>query len=206
MGNVHSLRREIAEYIPLAMSNLYTKDRRLAEMRNTLITMSTMAYMEAVSAGLPTKAGLQKLAQYHGLAERCTDFSAISKVIEEILLTFCKMVSSLRYHSMSSSVRYCVEYVKKHLHEKITLAMLAQHLFLHPSYLSTLFKTECGRTFSEFLITTKIEEAKKLLSYTNSPFSEIAIQLFFSDQSHFARTFKKHVGITPREYRKGTRL
>lgn len=50
---------------------------------------------------------------------------------------------------------------------------------------------------SEFII----NEAKRLLIYTDMSVSEIALQLDFHDGSHFVKYFKKHVELTPNAYR-----
>ena len=46
----------------------------------------------------------------------------------------------------------------------------------------------------------KINQAKRLFIYSNMTSSEIAFRLGFSSQSHFGQMFKKHTGLTPRQF------
>ena len=61
---------------------------------------------------------------------------------------------------------------------------------------------ELGFTVSTFITRCKLEEARRLLQYTNKPLSVISNYLCFSSQSHFQNTFKKKFGVTPLQYRK----
>ncbi|MCR4660945.1 MAG: helix-turn-helix transcriptional regulator [Clostridia bacterium] len=69
------------------------------------------------------------------------------------------------------------------------------------SRLSTDFKKETGESLSIFILKIKIQEAQRLLRYTDKPLIEIALFLGFSSQSHFSRTFKHYTSITPFEFR-----
>lgn len=51
----------------------------------------------------------------------------------------------------------------------------------------------------------KVEEAKRLLRYTDKTVSAIGLYLGFSSQDHFVRVFKETVGMTPKEYREKKR-
>lgn len=93
-------------------------------------------------------------------------------------------------------------YARHHLSEPIDVAGLAKSLYLSRTYLAAKFKRESGMTLSAFLLKEKIEEAKRLLRYTDKLASAIAAYLGFSSQSHFANTFKKHTGRSPKEYRR----
>ncbi len=53
-----------------------------------------------------------------------------------------------------------------------------------------------------FVLKEKIEEAKRLLRYTDKSLNAIAAYLGFSSQSHFANTFRKYAGKSPSEFRK----
>ncbi|MEH7313803.1 helix-turn-helix domain-containing protein, partial [Priestia megaterium] len=72
---------------------------------------------------------------------------------------------------------------------------------LHPNYLSKIFKKEVGKSVSQYIQEQRIEEAKKLLQLSNYTISEISTLLNFHDQSYFTTTFKKILGVTPKQYR-----
>ena len=69
------------------------------------------------------------------------------------------------------------------------------------SHLSHSFKSETGMALSDFIMLKKIEEAKKLLRYSDKSLSAISTYLGFSSQSHFSRVFKKYTSENPSVYR-----
>lgn len=78
---------------------------------------------------------------------------------------------------------------------------IASELFLSRPYLSRKFKDDSGTTLTDFILTEKTEEAKRLLRYTDKALLSISEHLGFSSPSHFVKVFKKHAGINPGEYR-----
>lgn len=101
----------------------------------------------------------------------------------------------------SKPVIRCMEYIKNHLHEQITVRELAGTVKLNESYLSVLFKRETGVSISGYVISKRVETAKNMLRYSELSLSEISDILHFSSYSHFARTFRKYCGVSPKEYR-----
>lgn len=78
---------------------------------------------------------------------------------------------------------------------------VADTLELSQSYFSHLFMIEVGKTFSEYLNSHRIEEAKKLLKQSNMKLYEVARAVGYTSLEHFSRTFKKQTGISPGKYR-----
>ena len=92
-------------------------------------------------------------------------------------------------------------YVQHNLSKPIDVEALADSMFISRTHLAAKFKQETGMTLTDFILIEKIEEAKRLLRYSDKSLSLIADYLGFSSQSHFTRAFKKYSGKTPREYR-----
>jgi len=65
-----------------------------------------------------------------------------------------------------------------------------------------LFRKETNIPIREYIQRERIKEAKKLITYTDLPLSEISSRLCFTDQSYFTKLFKKQVGVTPIQYKK----
>ena len=93
------------------------------------------------------------------------------------------------------------DFVENNLSLDISLQMVADHVYLHPAYLSKIYKGETGEGFSEFLCRKKMEKAADLLKNSKQKIYEISMDLGYKDTSYFIRKFKKHFGITPQEYR-----
>ena len=87
------------------------------------------------------------------------------------------------------------------MHEKITVATLADYLNLNPTYLSKLFTKETGMNIGDFILKTKITTAQNMLKFSDFSCLDISTTLGFSSQSYFISTFKKITGQTPKEYR-----
>ena len=92
-------------------------------------------------------------------------------------------------------------YVQHHLSEAITAEQIAKELYLSRPYLSRKFIEETGESLTDFILKEKIQEAKRLLRYSDKPLSAISSYLGFSSQSHFSRVFKKYTACTPGDYR-----
>lgn len=86
------------------------------------------------------------------------------------------------------------------IYGKFSLSDLCSELHYGSTRLCTFFREKTGMTIYQTYLKLKIEEAKKLIR-KNTPFNEIAEKLCFDSLSTFAFVFKKHVGMTPSEYR-----
>ncbi len=95
-----------------------------------------------------------------------------------------------------------LSYLRSHCGERITLDEVARVVHLSPSYFSRLFKAETGQTFSDYLLSLRIEYAKNFLRRKDCTLTEVAEQTGFFDQSHFIKAFKHATGVTPGLYRK----
>lgn len=99
------------------------------------------------------------------------------------------------------SVYKVINSIKTNYMNKITLEDMAEQVYFTPQYLSKIFKQETGYTFKQYVCLIRVEASKKLLAEDELSHAEIAYIIGFSDQSHFSKTFKKIVGISPKIYR-----
>lgn len=93
-----------------------------------------------------------------------------------------------------------VRILRAKVYGKFTLADLRDNLHYGTTRLCTFFKEKTGNSIYQTYLKLKIDEAKKLIR-KNKSFSDIADLLCFDSISTFAFVFKKHVGMTPSEYR-----
>ena len=71
-----------------------------------------------------------------------------------------------------------------------------------PNYLNEIITSVMGVSAKQYIQNKVIDEAKRLLAYTDAPISDIAFELHFSTVSYFIRLFRQHTGETPLLYRK----
>ncbi|MBW5445234.1 response regulator [Cohnella sp. CFH 77786] len=92
------------------------------------------------------------------------------------------------------------EFVDQNLHY-VSLHAIADHVGLHPVYLSKIYKSETGRRISDYIQHLKMEKAAYLLSHSHLRIYEISAQLGYSNAHYFIKLFKDFNGLTPQEYR-----
>ena len=96
-------------------------------------------------------------------------------------------------------VENIVDYITEHLTESITLEILANQFFISSKYISSVFHKSMGMTLREYIISKRVEYAKKLLSEGKNV-SEACELSGFGDYSNFIRTFTLIAGISPGKY------
>jgi AraC family transcriptional regulator len=85
--------------------------------------------------------------------------------------------------------------------ERLTLSSLARAVSVHPVHLAREFHRRLGCTIGQQIRRLRVEHACHLLAERKRSLAEIGLAAGFADQSHFTKTFKAVVGITPSEYR-----
>jgi AraC family transcriptional regulator len=85
--------------------------------------------------------------------------------------------------------------------ESLTLAEIADAVCVHPVYLARVFREQYGCTIGEYVRRLRIELACRQLATSDTPLVAIALTAGFADQSHFTKTFKRLVGVTPGQFR-----
>jgi YesN/AraC family two-component response regulator len=90
--------------------------------------------------------------------------------------------------------------IKEHCEEQFTLELFCNQNNINTSFFSSQFHQIAGVTFQDYLNTTRIENAKRLLSQTDNKIGTVATLCGFSDQHYFSKTFKRLTGLTPKEF------
>jgi YesN/AraC family two-component response regulator len=94
------------------------------------------------------------------------------------------------------------EYIYAHFCEPIALSNIAEELGVSPAYLSSVFHSVKGESYSKFILRLRMERATLLLKKCpNTKVYHIAEQIGYASSKHFIGVFKKYFGMTPNEYR-----
>ncbi len=92
-------------------------------------------------------------------------------------------------------------YLDQHVLDSVTLEDLCEHFYKSKAQLIRQFKKKYGITPYSYLLESKLQYAKKLLSQTNIPIKEIAARLQFADEHYFSTYFKQVEKVSPSLYR-----
>ncbi len=169
------------------------------------IANTTLVTRYAIEGGMDEELAFTLSDIYIRQMENCRTIYELNALNEKMVIDFTTKVHQAKKENepcFTEPVSKCIHYISNHVYQKITLLELANESHLSPKYLSTLFKTETGRTISAYISEFRIEEAKKLLLYSTDSYSQISNILSFHSHSYFISVFKKHVGLTPKEFRK----
>ncbi|MGH6981559.1 MAG: helix-turn-helix domain-containing protein [Stellaceae bacterium] len=105
--------------------------------------------------------------------------------------------------SLDPRLRHVRELIEASLDEDLSLERLAREAAIGAHAFSAAFLRTVGTTPHKYVLERRIERAKKLLRSGATPVAEVALQTGFASQSHLATAFKRAVGVTPGEYRRG---
>lgn len=95
-----------------------------------------------------------------------------------------------------------IEVMNSRLQENLSLKMIADELYMNPTYLGRLFKDDVGEPFSSFLTKLRIQKATELLENVTLKVYEVSELVGFKDPAYFSLIFKKYMGMTPQEFQK----
>lgn len=93
------------------------------------------------------------------------------------------------------------QFVERRLAEDVSLTAIADHVYMHPVYISKIFKRETGENVTDYVHRLRMEKAVRMLLHTPCKIYEIAEGLGYQRAHSFINVFKKHTGLTPQEYR-----
>lgn len=123
---------------------------------------------------------------------------SLACLLEEILLTIAiGNVRNSGYRTLKKSIKY----IHENYTEKIKILHLAKLESLSNSRYITLFSKETGKTPSEYILELRLSRACELLLTTDMKISAVGAASGYGDQYFFSKIFKKHIGISPWEYR-----
>ena len=83
----------------------------------------------------------------------------------------------------------------------MSIKLLADEVYLTPTYLSSLFKKTTGSTIGQYLTEIRMNRAQELLTDPGWKLYQVAEMVGFEDANYFAKTCKKKTGMLPSEYR-----
>ena len=130
-----------------------------------------------------------------------------SRTIQEIRDILNNVIDNMekQFSKESFNHRHEIELVKSYIYENygkdLSLAILAEYVYMAPSYLSSMFKKETSMGINVFIKNYRMEKAKDMLENTNIRIKDIGNIVGYSNTSYFCQSFKEFYGLTPEKYR-----
>lgn len=173
----------------------------------------------------------EKLLEMHGLSShsptsrfsvsnptRCAEFArllcadtellgntAFCEAAAKLLLSFTKAEAAAEYTSAYGNIHVdrAVRYIDGNLAGELRVEQIAEMLGIDRMYLRNLFAQYAGMSTMEYIMSKRMERAKELLANERMSVGEVASSVGYPDVLAFSKTFKKHVGVSPTDFRKG---
>jgi AraC family transcriptional regulator len=130
---------------------------------------------------------------------------AIEGLVLEIVATMIRRSDLERVREPPSWLRRARDLLHARFADNLTPEEVARAAGVHPTHLMRVFRQFQGCTLGDYLRQRRIDFACDRLTTTDASLVEVALAAGFCDQSHFTKTFKRAMSLTPSEYRKAAR-
>ena len=137
-----------------------------------------------------------------------TDPSKHFQLKAEVIRAVSDAMTEMRFEDLninySATVSTAIKYMRTHLSAKLKTREIAEAVFCSVGTLNGLFKSEMGKTVSQYMDDLLMLEARRMLLSTDDKktVAEISNALGFCDQFYFSHCFTKRFSTAPRDYRK----
>lgn len=153
---------------------------------------------------------IELAATLNKLIRECMTTSVTKDVLVDLALQelLVRLVQTQTAHTVAndkitdanSTIHAVTDYIKANLSNPINLKALSEKACMSTTSFYRYFKRELGMSPIEFILNEKIKHAKQLLKNPGIQINEVCFMSGFEDCNYFIRLFKKHEGITPKQY------
>lgn len=171
--------------------SLYINDGRFKEMEGAYVDLLRKRAYDAAQRYLLHM--MQALHQYLTQHTVSVSNSAWKKDNYQVLPGTSRRVASLCHQAM--------DHIQFHLSDALTLEHLAKVCGVTPQYLSLSFSRAIGVPLMSYVTLRRLSAAEMILALTNERITDVAQLTGFSSSHSFAVVFKRHYGMSPRQYR-----
>ena len=190
-----------ALFLFLHEAKLTTK-RTMRNYKALLSALNNYCHLALLQTSIHPSYILRLAATISARIENTTSLSKLEQMPNDICHKYCLIVKNYANPEYSKLTKDVIAYIEINMEDEISLQQMAEHFGRNPSSLSTIFSRETGQTLTQFIQQTRINEALRLLNTTNMSVSEVSLAVGYQDFSYFSKLFSKHIGCSPRAYRK----
>jgi two-component system, response regulator YesN len=175
-------------------------DCRLSDLRN--LNQQLFTSLEQLSGHTDDEYEFSlELGQVAQALHEEFDPETVLTLYRQFLTAISSSLAGRRRKREKSAIYSIRNYIEENYMSKLSLDELSSKFYMTGEHISRAFKEEFNINLFDYIMRLKIERAKIFIIQNAMKVSEIVELLGFVDASHFTKTFKKHTGLTPTEYR-----
>ena len=194
---------EIDEFVDVYINELLEENLKSVLMRQYIIMDAYIVMMSFCEKIEGIEGEMQ--AQSEELKNSMKTIQTLEEIKNYIRMLLKKIIgvrdtiSGRRY---SDIIEIAKDQIRKtYMSDEISLNTIAAEVGMSPSYFSSIFSKEMGKTFVEYLTEIRMDRAKELLMCSSMKTSEIGYEVGYKDPHYFSYIFKKTQNCTPKEFR-----
>lgn len=195
-----SIRNSISYLFDPVDNHEYSKN----QMRIVIMGLLSTIAKKAMEMGVDIyQLFTNNLIDPYSVMERYSTRNQIENWLGNVIAGIQNEIRNKHKKSMNTLILKANTYMNSNYSNSLlSLTDVANHIYLNASYFSRLYKNETGESFVEALTRIRINSAKELLKDSNVKISAISEKIGYPSNRYFCSVFKKHLGLTPMEYRK----
>jgi len=145
-----------------------------------------------------------KLANSYEFGDDILKNIAAIEILTNVNKLFSDKNRDFTYHSnyKNNTLVTALKYINSNFSSELSLDVVSKNCFISVNELCRLFKNHMGTTVTKYIQSRRITEAKKILR-SGASVSEAQEKCGFLDYASFIRAFKRTVGMSPGQYKKG---
>lgn len=131
-------------------------------------------------------------------------FLSVKQLEEWSLNTLNQMIHHLAVElndSRSGMIRKVQAFIQHNLSLDVSLQRIAEHVYLHPSSLSKIYRTETSESISDYIFRVRMDTAERLLLQSRHKVQDVSIACGYQSTPYFIKVFREYSGVTPQEFR-----
>lgn len=194
---------EIDEFVDVYINELPEENLKSVLMRQYIIMDAYIVMMSFCEKIEGIEGEMQ--AQSEELKNSMKTIQTLEEIKNYIRMLLKKIIgvrdtiSGRRY---SDIIEIAKDQIRKtYMSDEISLNTIEAEVGMSPSYFSSIFSKEMGKTFVEYLTEIRMDRAKELLMCSSMKTSEIGYEVGYKDPHYFSYIFKKTQNCTPKEFR-----
>lgn len=194
---------EIDEFVDVYINELPEENLKSVLMRQYIIMDAYIVMMSFCEKIEGIEGEMQ--AQSEELKNSMKTIQTVEEIKNYIRMLLKKIIGvrdTISERRYSDIIEIAKDQIRKtYMSDEISLNTVAAEVGMSPSYFSSIFSKEMGKTFVEYLTEIRMDRAKELLMCSSMKTSEIGYEVGYKDPHYFSYIFKKTQNCTPKEFR-----